>query len=175
MYRKLPLSNPLHSVASLCSQGAAFRRAYQDSVAKLKRAKWLLTQCVQHGNGFRMCRQKQRQVWETQAERDEVLQRATDFMEDVAAILKKHTGSHLPTPEVTYECLDPGEMDDPETLQEACEQAGRRLDKAHAHEILGDNIWKGSDGYYYSWQVEAEFVKLDPEYAANRLADLEEE
>ncbi len=53
--------------------------------------------------------------------------------------------------------------------------AGRRLDKAYAHDIVGDCVFEGADGNVYLGQVEFLLMKLSPEDAEAARKEAEEE
>jgi len=63
------------------------------------------------------------------------------------------------------EWIATGEMSgNASSLEEILEEAGVALDRAYTHEILGDNLFLGEDGAYYTVTVEAVVSKANPEY-----------
>jgi len=64
-----------------------------------------------------------------------------------------------------------GEIDPVSTTEELLEQAARRLDKACSHDILGEVIFEGEDGKFYTCTVEAVIGEVNPEYLAEVLED----
>ena len=58
-----------------------------------------------------------------------------------------------------------------ETLLEA---AGRLLDKAYSHEIVGPIMFEGEDGKMYVGTVEFCIAEANPDYVKETLEELEE-
>ena len=55
------------------------------------------------------------------------------------------------------------------------EAAGRALDKAYAHDIMGEVVFKGTDGKFYVGCVEFDISEANPDYVNELLADDEKE
>lgn len=54
---------------------------------------------------------------------------------------------------------------------ELLEEAGRLLDAASSHEILGEVIFLGADGAYYTISTEALITRVTPAYAKEAIGD----
>jgi len=73
------------------------------------------------------------------------------------------------------DCLSEGELTDPVTEDDLLQQAGRLLDKAYAHEILGDVLYVTDDGQWKVATVEVVLGEAHPSYLRDRLTEFLEE
>jgi len=71
--------------------------------------------------------------------------------------------------------ISSGELLDPQNEQDVLEQAGRLLDKAYAHEILGEVLYVTEDGQWRVATTEVVIGQAGEAYLQDRLREFLEE
>lgn len=67
--------------------------------------------------------------------------------------------------------IEGGEFDEEMDGDEIMETAGQLLDDACTYEILGQNLFEGKDGKFYTVTVEAVIAEASPEFVKSILLD----
>lgn len=74
-------------------------------------------------------------------------------------------------PEGIKRVIREGELSDPASVPDMLEQAGRLLDKAYSHEIVGEVVFEGEDGNHYVGTTEFVIGVANPEYLKDVLKE----
>lgn len=62
---------------------------------------------------------------------------------------------------------------DADTVADVQAQCGRLLDKSCAHEIVGEVLFLGADGKWYTVTVEAEISEANPDWVQEMLEEVD--